>query len=108
MKIGRPQPLQGVFGTDNTTFNEYQTQQNDYLNMMRQREPQAFDKFMYTYRGIDLNSMPMRELKACFEHLIEPRHFTRTGFVIASTIPQPKTWFEEIQAEVNEWLKEIK
>ena len=81
--------------------------QREFLDYMRHREPKAWHEFMDRYRGLDLRSMPMHELEGRFFEMV---HRTHDRFQDpCQTPPKPKklTWFEEIQAEVNEWLKEI-
>ena len=86
--------------------------QRDFLDHMRHREPEAWHMFMDEYRGYNFNNMPMHELEGRFSDVLQhaqryykpPMAYGEMCQPPPHTKPKPKTWFEEIQAEVNEWL----
>lgn len=88
--------------------------QRDFLDYMRQREPEAWRTFMDNYRGYNFDGLSMHELEGRFRDVVQ--HVRRRNEAhlnygevawVAPIPPKPKTWFEEIQAEVNEWLKGV-
>lgn len=107
-------------GLSGSGRSEYYLPQRQFLDRMRQREPEAYDDFRAEHQGYRVHAMPMQELKYRFKRCIDRTrglrnryldsglgYFAGFGLAVRHTPVKPKTWFEEIQAEVDEWLKEV-
>ena len=110
----------GMVGLRGSGRSEYYSPQRQFLDRMRQREPEAYDDFRAKHQGYNVNTMLMQELEYRFKRCIErtrglrsrypdrePGYFAGFDLAVRHTPVKPKTWFEEIQAEVDEWLKEV-
>lgn len=101
----------GAFGGGSRPWDSPRpSHQQDFLDHMRHVNREAWHRFMDRYRGMDFRQFSMNELEGRFydeaKHLREELTYgvDHAAMAVPSTPPRKKTWFEEIQAEVDEWL----